>query len=157
MTLHTDYAFRTLIYLETQKDRLVSISEIARLYQISESHLIKVVHRLSKRGVVQAFRGRKGGVRLARPAHEIYLGDVIRCIEDDLPPAACLQAQELPKGCLLVGGCRLKQTLIKAQHAFMDVLDEVTLADVTARHERTVLMQTVHAMQEDLMMPSLMD
>ncbi|MXV36280.1 MULTISPECIES: Rrf2 family transcriptional regulator [unclassified Saccharibacter] len=149
LTLYTDYAFRTLIYLETQKDRLVSISEVARIYGASENHLVKVVHRLGKAGFIHTMRGRKGGLRLGRAAQDIRLGDVVRCTEDDLALVGCMQANESQSGCILVGGCRLKQTLIKARHAFMDVLDDVTLADVTAKHERRVLMQSVQAMIDD--------
>lgn len=149
LTLYTDYAFRTLIYLETQKDHLVSISEVARIYGVSENHLVKVVHRLGKAGFVRTMRGRNGGICLARPAHEIRLGEVVRCTEDDMALVGCMQENESQFGCILVGGCRLKQTLIKAQHAFMDVLDEVTLTDVTAQHERRVLMQSVQAMIEE--------
>lgn len=148
LTLYTDYAFRALIYLETQQDRLVSISEVARVYGVSENHLVKVVHRLGKAGFIHTMRGRKGGLRLGRPAHEIRLGDVVRCTEDDMALVSCMQEDESHSGCILVGGCRLKQTLIKARHAFMEALDEVTLADVTARHEREVLMRSVQTMME---------
>ncbi|MCT6856326.1 MULTISPECIES: Rrf2 family transcriptional regulator [Bombella] len=143
LTLYTDYAFRVLIYLETQKDRLVSIGEIARVYGVSENHLVKVVHRLGQHGFIKTLRGRKGGLRLGRDAAEIYLGDVVRCTEDDLALVSCMRKDEAAAGCILVGGCRLKQTLLKARFAFMDVLDSVTLADVTAPHERTILMDAV--------------
>lgn len=146
LTLHTDYAFRTLIYLETQKERLVSIKEIARLYHISENHLIKVVHRLGKTGFIKTLRGRNGGLRLERPAHEIRLGDVVRCTEDEMALVGCMQSDEAQSGCILIGGCRLKQALAHAQQAFLDVLDAMTLADVTTQHECTVIMQSVQAM-----------
>lgn len=84
LTLYTDYAFRSLIYLETQKDRLVSIGEIARVYGISENHLVKVVHRLGRHGFIKTLRGRNGGLRLGKNSEDIYLGDIVRCTEDDL-------------------------------------------------------------------------
>ncbi len=149
LTLYTDYAFRALIYLETQKERLVSIGEIARVYGISENHLVKVIHRLGRNGFVKTLRGRNGGLRLGREADAIYLGDIVRCTEDDLALVGCMREDESKSGCILVGGCRLKQTLLKARFAFMDVLDSVTLADVSAPHERQVLMQTVEALMAE--------
>ncbi|WP_019459254.1 Rrf2 family transcriptional regulator, partial [Roseomonas sp. B5] len=78
LTLHSDYALRTLIFLGLRPQRLVSIAEIAKAYRISENHLTKVVHRLGQAGFVETLRGRGGGLRLARPPEEIRIGDVVR-------------------------------------------------------------------------------
>ena len=48
---------------------------------MSHNHLVKVVHDLRRAGFVEAVRGRSGGIRLARPASEITLGDVVRYTE----------------------------------------------------------------------------
>src|SRR6476661_2740718 len=78
---YTDYALRVLMHLAAQPDRLSSIAVIARTYRISHNHLTKVVHDLRKQGFVAAVRGRSGGVRLARPASEISVGEVVRHTE----------------------------------------------------------------------------
>ena len=61
----TDYSLRVLIFAGLS-DRLVSVPEIAETYQISQHHLVKVVHHLSKHGFLDTFRGRGGGFRLAK-------------------------------------------------------------------------------------------
>ena len=49
MSLFTDYALRTLIYAGlVEHDRLASVRSIANAYGLSQHHLVKVVHRLSK-------------------------------------------------------------------------------------------------------------
>ncbi|WP_408902196.1 Rrf2 family transcriptional regulator [Novacetimonas hansenii] len=140
LTLHTDYALRTLIYLGIHTDRLTSIHEIAQAYGISENHLIKIIHRLGRGGFVETLRGRRGGLRLGRPAHDILIGDVVRYTEEDLGLVSCMQAPaEGVRPCLLVGGCSLRGILNEALGSFMSVLDSYTLEQAITAHERRLL------------------
>ena len=132
LTLHTDYALRTLMYLGLQRDRRVSIREIAQAYRISENHLIKVVHGLGRGGFIATVRGKGGGLRLALPPERIRVGDVVRFTEDDMAPAVCFRPPGAAGGCVLDGACRLQPLLGEAVDAFMAVLDGKTLADLLA-------------------------
>ncbi|GBQ20157.1 Rrf2 family transcriptional regulator [Gluconacetobacter sacchari DSM 12717] len=140
LTLHTDYALRTLIYLGIRTDRLVSIREIAQAYGISENHLVKIIHRLGLGGFISTQRGRNGGLRLARPAAEIRIGDVVRYTEEDMGLVACMQSDQ-PGGqdCILARACRLRGVLGEALGSFMGVLDRYTLADMIGDNERSGL------------------
>jgi Rrf2 family nitric oxide-sensitive transcriptional repressor len=62
LTTYTDYALRTLMYLSANRDRLVTIQDIADLHGIAKNHLTKVVHQLGILGVVETVRGRNGGL-----------------------------------------------------------------------------------------------
>jgi Rrf2 family nitric oxide-sensitive transcriptional repressor len=126
LTRFTDYGLRTLIYLALQPARLGMIAEIAQAYQISESHMTKVVHKLGQAGLIETIRGRNGGMRLARPAAEIGLGEVVRALEPELALAEC-QAGEF---CAIGGLCRLQSILAEAQDAMLAVLDKYKLADI---------------------------
>ncbi|GAB6855382.1 RrF2 family transcriptional regulator [Asaia astilbis] len=132
LTLHTDYALRVLLYLGLNQSRRASIREIAERYQISENHLVKVVHRLGQGGFVTTVRGKGGGLVLARSPDDIRVGDVVRFAEEDMALVACLQAGQ---SCLLTGACRLQHVLGDALEAFMAVLDRQTLADLLAPPE----------------------
>ena len=81
LKLYTHHAARVLVHLAAASERLSSMSEIARTYGMSHNHLTKVVHDLRRAGFVEAVQGRGGGIRLARPAREITLGDVVRHTE----------------------------------------------------------------------------
>ncbi|HWL80749.1 MAG TPA: Rrf2 family transcriptional regulator [Roseomonas sp.] len=132
LTLHTDYALRTLIYLGLRQGQRVSIHEIAAAHRISENHLVKVVHNLGRGGFVETTRGRGGGLRLARPPEEIRVGEVVRFTEEDMALVACFQPPGTTASCALIDACRLQLLLGEALNAFLAVLDGKALADLLA-------------------------
>ena len=138
LTLHTDYALRTLIYLGIHTDRLTSIREVAGAYGISENHLVKIIHKLGQAGFVETIRGRNGGLKLGRPASAIVLGDVVRHTEEDMALVTCMQPTEPDSraGCILADACRLRGVLAEALGSFIAVMDRHTLADVITDQER---------------------
>ena len=89
LTTFSDYALRVLTYAHAAGDRLVTIEEMAGSYRISRAHLMKVVNALTRGGYLTAVRGRSGGLKLARPAAEIGLGDVVRATEPDFALVEC--------------------------------------------------------------------
>lgn len=109
-------------------EELANIDEIAKVYGISRNHLTKAVHRLGQLGYIQTIRGRNGGFRLAKPAVDIPIGEVVRQMEENLHVVECFQGET--GLCILNPTCRLKRVLQKAMEAFLSVLDEYTLADV---------------------------
>jgi Rrf2 family transcriptional regulator, nitric oxide-sensitive transcriptional repressor len=128
LTKHTDYALRVLLYAGTWPDRLVSTEEISQAYGISNNHLIKIVNKLGKLGVLEVKRGRLGGVRLARPPEDINLGALVRATEPDFHMVECFDSAT--NTCPIVRGCTLIRPLHEARAAFLAVLDGYTLADM---------------------------
>ena len=127
LTVYTDYALRMLMYLALKNDGLATISEIAARYGISKNHLMKVAHQLGLAGYIDTVRGRSGGLRLARPMHEIGLGEVVRHTEQDIAVVPCF---EVGGACAIASCCGLRGALTRATDAFFDVLDEYSLADL---------------------------
>lgn len=129
LTRHTDYAIRVLLYLGAQPEKVCSISEIARAYGISQNHLMKVAHNLGKAGYIEGVRGRSGGVRLAKPADQINVGDVVRRTEEGFELVEC-------GTCVIAPACGLTGALDEALAAFMTVLDRYTLADLLNKRSK---------------------
>jgi Rrf2 family nitric oxide-sensitive transcriptional repressor len=131
LTRFSDYSLRVLIIAGTYPDRLLTIAEIASTYDISENHLMKVVHRLAQLELLDTVRGKGGGLRLARQPADINLGWVVRQSEQGQPLVECFD--QVHAHCKIAPACRLKNMLHQAEEAFYTVLDQFTLADVLER------------------------
>ena len=134
----TDYSLRVLMFLATNRDRMCTIAEIADRYDISQAHLMKVVHLLGKASFVETVRGRSGGMRLAGDGTTIRLGDIVRRMESDLAPVECLRASG--GNCLITSCCRLKGVLSRAMAAYLAVLDGVTVAELVKDNDALALL-----------------
>ena len=122
------------MYLAVKDDGLATIAEVAESYGISRAHLMKVAHQLGVAGYVETVRGRQGGLRLAKPAKAIRLGEIIRHTEPDMAVMACLKPIDAP--CVIKQCCVLRGALEEAGLAFMTVLDGYTLSDLVQPRAR---------------------
>ena len=137
LTLYTDYSLRVLVYLATKpKAELSNIKEIAEIYNISKNHLMKVTYELGKMNVIETIRGRNGGIRLAKAPEEINIGDIVRKTEEDFHLVECFDKEN--NQCVISPACGLKHVLNKALQAYLEVLDQYTLADV-AKNQSALL------------------
>jgi Rrf2 family transcriptional regulator, nitric oxide-sensitive transcriptional repressor len=132
LTALSDYSLRVLMYLGIHKDRLCTISEIAKSYGISENHLMKVVNRLGQGGFIETIRGHGGGLRLGRTVDTITLGEVLRATEEDFQLVECFGEDNT---CRISGPCRLKHALRSALRAYFVELDAWTVADIVTNRK----------------------
>jgi Rrf2 family nitric oxide-sensitive transcriptional repressor len=130
LTKFSDYALRVLMFAHAAGDRLVTIEEMAASYRISRAHLMKVVNALTRTGYLTAVRGRSGGLRLAKPAGKIILGDVVRATEPDFALVECFSTGNQ---CVITGCCRLPRVFNEALDAFLGVLVRHTLESIALR------------------------
>ncbi|WP_295557041.1 Rrf2 family transcriptional regulator [uncultured Hyphomicrobium sp.] len=120
----TNYAIRILLDCAVADPNLVKVAEISERRDITLQNTFKIVHLLSRAGFIRAVRGRHGGVRLARPASEIRIGDVVRAMEIlNLEIEKEEGARSGAQGQLAA----LDQLFDNALGAFISVLDEHTL------------------------------
>lgn len=128
LTSYSDYSIRVLIYLATQnREQLTNIKEISEVYQISKNHLMKIIYNLGKMGYIETIRGRNGGFRLAKKPSEINIGELIQKTEEDFHFVECFKDHD---HCIISPVCSLKFILNSALDAFLQVLNQYTLADI---------------------------
>ena len=115
----TSHSVRILIDCAKAGDKLIKVADIAKRLDITQQNAFKIVHLLSKAGFLASVRGRHGGVRLARPAKSIRVGDVVRAIE--FPDQASMGRAD---------NASLGDIVDNAFDAFISVLDQHTLAEM---------------------------
>lgn len=126
LTQHTDYGLRVLVYTAINDDTLVNIGTIAETYNISKSHLMKVVTSLVKGGFLVSVRGKGGGLRLADVPEKINIGAVVRHLE----PMQVVECMSDNNECLITPSCRLTGIITGAIKAFFNHLDQYSLQDL---------------------------
>lgn len=130
LTSYTDYSLRVLITLASMDDnKKINIQDIAAAYRISKNHLMKVVHRLGQLGVIETSRGRGGGIRLKMTPEAINIGWLVRQTEDDFQIVECFDKEK--DACLISPVCIARGVFAKALDAYLSVLDQYTLYDIT--------------------------
>ena len=99
------YALRILIDLaENQDGGYTTLKESAGRQEISEKYLESIVKDLVHGKLIEGLRGKGGGYRLARPADQINVLDVLRLTDGSLVPVACLEEDARP--CSRAPECR---------------------------------------------------
>ena len=99
------YALRILVDLaENQNGGYITLKEAADRQEISEKYLESIVKDLVKARFVEGVRGKGGGYRLARPADEINVLEVLQSADGTLVPVACLKEGSEP--CSRAAACR---------------------------------------------------
>lgn len=131
LTRFTDNALRSLTYLALDPTATPTVGQVALRMGMSEDHLLKVVQRMSQYGYVKTIRGRKGGMRLAKPADQIVVGHVVRNTEENMTLMPCFEGGD-SMSCPIASACTLSSVFDQALRAFLDTLDRYTIADLVA-------------------------
>lgn len=126
LSLQTDYALRTLMYLASRPGR-TTVTAVADFYRISTPHVAKVVNQLSRLGYVRSIRGAGGGIELARSPADVSIGAVVRAFEGNLHLLECVGTDNV---CVIQPHCKLRGVLAQAERIQMDYLNSVMLRDV---------------------------
>ncbi len=133
LTKQSNYAVRILMYCAANEGELSKVATIAKVYDVSEYFLFKILQPLVEGGYIETVRGRFGGIRMAKPASEISLGEVIRAAEDKFVMAECFDDEEAT--CPLVDACAFNSALAEALGAFFNVLDSYTIEDLVVNRK----------------------
>lgn len=113
------------MYLAVNKDQRVTRSQIAKYYSISNEHLRKIIHKLSRLGYIKTFTGRGGGIILNKPLDGINVGEVFVEFEGLRPLISCYE-----NNCLLRQSCNLSDLFTDAQRIFVAELSKKNMAQL---------------------------
>ena len=134
LTRSAEYAVRALSLLSLrQGDGALRAAEIAAELGLPPQFLTKILRRLTATGLVSSQRGRAGGFRLARPADEVALLDVVEPFQEGMEGVECLLGQ---RDCSDRAACPLHERMERIRRDFHDLLSGTTLAEVAPRAVR---------------------
>ncbi|GHC54756.1 RrF2 family transcriptional regulator [Streptomyces cinnamoneus] len=138
LTKSTDIALRIAMRLAVEDPTAAAPTtrEVADAVGVPYTHAAKVVSRLQHLGVVEARRGRGGGLALTPAGRRGSVGRLVR----DLEGAGDVVGCEDEPPCPLRGACRLRGALRDAQEAFFAALDPLTVEDLTGPPTGPVLL-----------------
>ncbi|MCG7209444.1 RrF2 family transcriptional regulator [Streptomyces arenae] len=123
----TDLALRLLMRLAVAEGTTPTTREVAGDMDVPYTHAAKVVAELQHLGLVDARRGRGGGLTLTERGRTASVGALVRTFEGEGDVVDC-EGGDRP--CPLSSACRLRGALRRAQEAFYAALDPVTVADM---------------------------
>lgn len=127
------YALRALAHLAAGGEEAVLGRDLAKDVDVPAHYLSKILAALARAGVLTASRGTRGGYRLARPAEEIKLIEVVEPFEGKRVRPGCLLEPDRP--CGDGSGCSAHASWGKAKAAYLEFLESTTLADIRSSAE----------------------
>ena len=135
------YALRIMIDLAQHRDEgYISLKTISDRTQLSMKYLEMIVGNLKKAELVDSTRGKEGGYKLNKTPGEYSIGEILRCIEDNLAPVACIKEGEIQ--CDRSGACLTVPMWKELDNITNAYLDTVSLEDLLTgdkwRQEKTV-------------------
>ncbi len=123
------YALRVMLDLaQHPEEGFISLKTIADRQQVSMKYLELIVSNLKKAGLVESTRGKEGGYRLNQPPSCYRVGDILRCIEDNLAPVSCIKDGSVC--CERAGECMTVPMWMELDEVINSYLDTVTLDDL---------------------------
>jgi Rrf2 family protein len=125
-----DYAIRAMVELAAAPPGVVKSELIATAQEIPRNFLENILLDLRHAGLVVSQRGAVGGYRLARPAAQISVADVIRAVEGPLATVRGVRPEEVEYS---GPAAALRETWVELRAAMRGVLEETSLADIVRR------------------------
>lgn len=123
------YALRIMLDLARHADEgYISLKTIAERQEISMKYLEMIVSSLKKAELVESSRGKEGGYSLCRTPVGYTVGEILRCIEDNLAPVACIKSGSIQ--CEKAGECLTVPMWKELDEITNSYLDGVSLDDL---------------------------
>lgn len=114
----------------------IALKSVAQREHISEKYLEHLFANLKKAGLIHSVRGAQGGYRLARPADEITLGDIIRVLEGPVAPTECVIEDGGREKCERSGECIMRTVWCRVRDEINEILDKITLAEIVEEQRK---------------------
>jgi len=131
LSTRTRYGMRAIIELaQYEGKRPLQLKAIADRQEISVKYLEQLMSLLRSAGFVRSVRGSKGGYILARPADQVRLHEIFRCLEGPVTTTECTADSDV---CKRSADCIARDIWLEVEAAVQNVLSAITLADLVKK------------------------
>ncbi len=128
LTRGGEYAIRAMSYLALRPvGEIRALHDVGAERDIPESFLAKIFQSLVHAGLVTSQRGAHGGFALARRPEDITVRQIVEAVDGPIALNGCVL---WPDDCRRSGTCRMHEVWVLAQERMMEVLEQVTLAEL---------------------------
>ena len=127
------YGLKAMVHLAgLEPGALAQVADVAKKNLISKKFLDHILTELRRAGLVYSKKGKGGGYALARPAHDIRVGAIVRALDGPLAPIPCasVTAFRACDDCGDLKTCAVRLIMVEARNAIASVLDNRTLAEL---------------------------
>ena len=132
-----EYGLRCLLQLAgLGEGEFLTLAQIAGREGISQANAGKVMWLLNKAGLVSSIRGTKGGYRLARPASEIRLSEIIKVLDEGEVDGHCKTYPGVLDSCVHTGDCGIRSVIVNVHEVVERALSAVTLAQLVGPEQK---------------------
>ena len=141
------YGLKAMVHLAgIEPGDLAQVADIAETNSISKKFLDHILTELRHAGLVYSKKGKGGGYALARPAHDIRIGEIVRVLDGPLAPISCASVTAFRpcEDCDDLKTCAVRQVMVEARNAIANVLDHRTLAEMRALTDPPELIEMYH-------------
>lgn len=122
----TDYAVRVVLALAKLGEGCrTSSAEVQKEMQVPPAFMSRIVAQLARKGLVNTFPGRDGGLSLPCPASKITLRDVVEAFEGPILLSQCLQVKG-EDDCPFLSNCPVRSKWGRVQVAMMREMAAIT-------------------------------
>jgi Rrf2 family protein len=106
---------------------------LAEFHGVSPSYLLKHLQALSGAGILATVPGPNGGYRLAKPADQVRLLDIVLAVEGPEPAFRCTEIRQRgpnPLGGVPKAPCEINAAMLRAERAWRAELAKVSIAEI---------------------------
>ena len=128
----TDYGSVILAYMANHPEQKFSATRLSQAVYLPSATVIKLLKLLKRSGLVTSFRGKNGGYRLARPAEEISLAQIISVLEGPIALTECSVKKNL---CQVESHCAIRSSWQRINRVIYNSLSQVTLDTMLETHQ----------------------
>jgi FeS assembly SUF system regulator len=141
MSKLADYGTVVMTYISQHTDKVHSAHDIADHVRVALPTVSKILKILARQDLLVSERGAKGGYRLARPAKQISIAEIIDAMEG---PVALTECSSMPGLCEQESSCSIRGNWQRINQAVRGALEQVSLAEMAQPVKHPIRLEALH-------------